>query len=36
MSGNSNAAVPTEFAVKTYVDTQSLDGRIFAYWIATS
>jgi hypothetical protein len=36
MSGNSNTAVPTEFAVKTYVDTQTLLGRGFAYWIATS
>jgi len=36
MSGNSNVAVPTEFAVKTYVDSQTLGGRSFAYWIATS
>ena len=36
MSGNSNTAVPTEYAVKTYVDTQNIKGRGFAYWIATS
>ena len=36
MSGNSNTAVPTEYAVKTYVDTQTLLGRGFAYWVATS
>lgn len=36
MSGNSNTSVPTEYAVKTYVDTQTIKGRGFAYWIATS
>lgn len=35
MSGNSNSAVPTEYAVKTYVDRAVTLGRGFAYWIAT-
>lgn len=36
LSGNSNTAVPTEAAVKTYVDTQITKSRAFAYWVATS
>jgi hypothetical protein len=36
LSGNSNTAVPTEAAVKTYVDTQITKSRAFAYWVGTS
>lgn len=36
LSGNSNTAVPTEYAVKTYVDTQITKSRGFAYWVGTS
>ena len=36
LSGNSNTAVPTEAAVKTYIDTQITKSRSFAYWVSTS
>jgi len=36
LAGNSNTSVPTEAAVKTYVDAQITKSRSFAYWVATS
>lgn len=36
LSQNSNEKVPTQAAVKTYVDTSIVKSRPFAYWLASS
>ena len=36
LSGNSDTAVPTEKAVKTYVDKVAIDARSFSWWVGSN
>jgi len=36
LSGNSDTAVPTEKAVKTYVDQVAIDARSFSWWVGSN
>ena len=36
LSGNSDTAVPTEKAIKTYVDNANLNARSFSWWVGSN
>ena len=36
LAGNSDSAVPTERAIRTFVDQQILNGRVFSWWSSAS
>ena len=36
LAGNSDTAVPTERAIRTFVDQQILNGRVFSWWSSAS